>query len=135
MLALSSDNQLSSAGVSEIIVPAWESASFELLLPMLSHLSRNASDRWLTLVGGQRLSKSMLAQYQFCAANIRHIPSASDKDSLWLTWESLNNGTSSFVVTNLQDPSSVKQDERCLLKSAAENGNSRCLLLKFPQAQ
>jgi cell division inhibitor SulA len=134
MLALSQDSQISSAGVSEIIVPAWESASFELLLPMLSHLSRNVSDRWLTLVGGQRISKNLLEQYQFASDKVRHIPSASDKDSLWLTWESLNNGTSSFVVTNLQDSSSVKEDERALLKTAASRGNARCLVLKFPQA-
>jgi len=64
---------------------------------------------------------------------VRHIPSKSDKDSLWLTWESLNNGTSAFVVTNLQDSSSVKEDERRLLKSAAEHGDARSLILKFPQ--
>lgn len=121
-------------GVSELMIPAWEQASFELLLPMLSHLSHQAEDRWLTWIGKPCLSKDIAQAHQLNRSNVRMINSQSDQETLWLMWDALNNGTSAFVVASFQSTQSVTHKERSLLEAACNSGHARALVVKFPDA-
>ncbi len=122
-------------GVSEIILPAQEQNTNELILPMLAHLSHQAEDRWLTWVCQDRLPKDLFESYGFNLQNVRIICSPSDHQTLWVMWEALNNSTSAFVVANFNHDTSVKNRERVLLENACMNGNSRALVLKYPNGK
>lgn len=128
----SSTNALAAPGVSEIVIPAWEQASFELVLPMLAHLSHQAETRWLTWIGKSGLSKTTIAPHPFAESNLRMISSKSDEETLWMMWEALNNGTSAFVAASFDNPNSVQEKERQLLTNACHNGHSRALIIKCP---
>lgn len=121
-------------GVSELMIPAWEQASLELLLPMLSHLSHQADDRWLTWIGQPCLSKQIAKMHQLNRSNVRMINSQNDEETLWLMWDALNNGTSAFVVATFESPTCVTHKERKLLEKACFSGNARALVVKFPEA-
>lgn len=119
-------------GVSELIIPAREEASFELLLPMLAHLSYQTENRWLTWIGSSSLTKSELIQHQLNANSVRVIQSANDAETLWMMWDALNNGTSAFVVSSFTDSSTVTRKEIQQLENACTNGHSRALVVKMP---
>jgi len=119
-------------GLSELIVPSFEQHSYELMLPMLSHLSHQSGDRWLTWISSERHPKQLFEYYGFKLNSVRQIRSESDEETLWLMWETLNNGTSAFVVGDFADNVSVQSRERHLLEQACANGHSRALVLKLP---
>lgn len=121
-------------GVSELVIPNWEQASFELLLPMLAHLSHQAGQRWLTWIGKNGLSKPSISHHPFAESNLRMIQSANDEETLWMMWDTLNNGTSAFVVATIDNPTSVQEKERQLLDKACQHGHSRALIIKFPSS-
>lgn len=124
------NESLLKAGISELILPSWEQASFELLLPMVSHLSHQAGERWLTWLGKTNLSKGIGLKHELNRKNIRTIASANDEETLWMTWDALNNGTSAFVVASFELSSTVTQKERAQLEQACANGQCRALIIK-----
>lgn len=125
--------KLLNPGVSELMIPAWEQASLELLLPMLSHLSHQADNRWLTWIGKPCLSKQIAKTHQVNRSNVRMINSQNDEETLWLMWDALNNGTSAFVVATFEASNCVSYKERTLLEQACFSGNARALVVKFPE--
>ena len=119
-------------GVSELIIPSWEQASLELVLPMLAHLSHQAHDRWLTWIGNPPLTRIQIKQHAFSDQNLRVIKSRNDDEVLWMMWDALNNGTSSFVVGCIKECAKAQDKERRLLEQACFAGSSRALIIKQP---
>ncbi|WP_096086473.1 hypothetical protein [Agaribacterium haliotis] len=123
-------------GVSEVIVPTWEHASLELVLPMLAHLSHQAGERWLTWIAPDLPPKSELDKYGFNPRTLRFIRSSGDEQSLWMMWDALNNGTSAFVVSSFaKSYGLVQTKERKHLQQACSQGNSRALVLTLPGSE
>ncbi len=118
-------------GVSEIILPETRNSSLELVLPMLAHLSHKAGSRWMSWIGTNNLSKSTFDEYQFENANVRLIRSQSNEETLWMMWDALNHGTSSFVVGEFQSGIKLQRNEVKQLEQACYSGNCRALILKY----
>ena len=131
MIALKHTQTLQqNSGISEIIMPQRQNDSLELLLPMLAHLSRQTDERWMTWIAAPQLSKALVTHYGFNLNKVRLMHSQSDEESLWLSWEALNNGTSAYVVTHLQQAHTFHAKERGQLEVAANYGYSRGLIIK-----
>lgn len=132
MLAQEQTRSISQPGVSEILIPAWEQTSIDLVLPMLAHLSHQAGNRWLTWISPTGLSKAKVEEFEFNTGNVRLIHSHNDAETLWAMWDALSLGTSAFVVGSFFDGQSVQQNERQQLENACLNGDARGLVLKLP---
>ena len=100
--------------------------SLDLVLPMLSHLSRESDHRWLTWVGPQLVDSSWLRQSTFNVSSTRLIHSYSDDETLWVFWEALKLGNSHTVVANLNH---LSESSRANLEEAAHFGDTKGLVL------
>ncbi|WP_370978498.1 hypothetical protein [Agaribacterium sp. ZY112] len=126
-------SQLSEPGLSELIVPAWQETTAELTMPMLAHLSHQSGNRWLTWIGSKLPSKTELDAYGFNQRTLRLMRSKDDAENLWMMWETLNTGTSAFVVAFFDDKNCrIHRQERSHLEQACYSGNARALLIQQP---
>ncbi len=113
-------------GITEILMAYGEDLS--MVLPMLASISQQNEKKglWLTWVVPKSFDSRLLKQYGFDTKHIRIIQSEHRDDSLWLTWEALNNGNSGYVVTVLDG---MTDTERSKLEQASTSGNTRGLVL------
>lgn len=118
--------------VSEIIIPTPFSSAFELVLPMVAHLSHQTGDRWMTWIGADKLDKSSIAEFDLNYSHVRMMHSSSDEETLWMMWDALQNGTSAVVIGSFNLNQSVQQTATHQLEMACKQGSSRALILKHP---
>jgi SOS-response cell division inhibitor, blocks FtsZ ring formation len=118
-----------SSGLTEIVLPVSGSdfiGNFEMVLPMLAHLSHQTQNRWLTWITTTEISKADLSTYGFQLQNVQ-VVRVNQKDVSWVLWEALSNGTSSTVVANVEHLSKLDFDN---FDSACRQGNCRGLIFR-----
>lgn len=118
------------AGVTEILLPNTHLNRFQMLLPMLAYLSRNASDdKWFTWITPSSIDKHHLEQHNFKLENIQLIHSRSSEECLWALWESLRSGRSSVVVASCEG---ITKGQYASLNAAARCGDTQGLVISYP---
>jgi len=95
---------------------------------MLSELSRQRKDRWLTWITKTPLPKPLLIDHGFDVTRIQNIRTRNAQETLWLFWEALNAGTSATVVTESEQ---LCDEAFNKLEAAAINGGSQGLLIRY----
>lgn len=115
------------SGITELVLTQHSPDAQLLLLPMLAHLSRN-NERWITWITPAAINREILAAYGVETHKIRIIRSADDEATRWILWEALNTGTSHTVIAT---PGELNDSGFTYLEEAAQNGNSRALLIRY----
>lgn len=100
----------------------------QLLMPMLSAISYDNNNRWLTWIGPFRLNKQLARRYKLHTLHTRQISYRSGEDNFTSMYNALRNGTSEFVVGYQTSAPSEKQLQ--LLQAAAKQGNSRGMIIR-----
>ncbi len=119
---------MGNGGITEIVLPNNESS--RLYLPSLAFLSREGTDRWLTWIVPQGITKHLLQQYGFDFSKTRFIYSKSTEQCFWLLWEALAEGNSHTVVGS---PGRLSDYQLNRLEHAALTGRCHGLLLRDRQ--
>ena len=120
-------SQIQSCSVlTELVLPASIDDRLHVVMPMLAHLSRQDSQRWLTWIAPPYIERKVLEKFQFCTKNIRLVHTHEDQclDACLLA---LEQGTSATVVTQVH---LLTKRMRERLNSAALKGSSRGILLR-----
>ncbi len=100
--------------------------SSDIVLPMLSYLSKNNCDKWLTWISSSSFNSTKLKSYAFNQSGTRLVRTATDDESLWIFWEALKIGNSHTVVADL---SFLSERSRFELEQAAAIGNTQGIVL------
>lgn len=116
-----------STGLTEIVLPAGDEPDYDIVLPMLAHLSHQSENRWLTWIAPRGITKARLLAFGFNLQRVQVISCNSKRDLPWLLWEALNNGTSATVVADIDGFSEQDMEK---LELAASQGQCRALLLR-----
>ncbi|MBB6521571.1 SulA-like leucine-rich domain-containing protein [Pseudoteredinibacter isoporae] len=115
-------------GLTELVVTHEQDNYLQWLLPMVAHFSQQHSDRWLTWVGAEDISKETLLRYGIDVSRLRIIRLRDKSDTLWATWEALAAGNSHMVISS---PGVLGRHEYQQLKQASEIGNCQGLMLRM----
>lgn len=114
------------SGVTELVLP--NSSELSMVLPSLSFLTNQISDRWLTWITTETFTdKEQLKFYGFNLQRVRIVKPRSEEHAFWLFWDALSAGTSHTVFSAL-NYTSEKQIK--LLERAAINGRCVGLILR-----
>jgi cell division inhibitor SulA len=113
--------------VTELILTRHSPDQAMVLLPMMSHLSKNSS-RWVTWISPHKIDRSILDSYGVDTSKVRIIYANEGQDSRWLIWEALQAGTSECVIAT---PGSLTEGEMEHLRQAANKGQSHGLLIHY----
>ncbi len=114
-------------GITELVLTHNAPEQTQLLLPMVAHLSRTASDRWLTWISPGPVDRRLLEKYGVDARTIRLIHAPETKDNRWILWEALAKGNSHTVIAS---PGQLTDRELRQLEAAARQGQCQALLLR-----
>ncbi len=125
--SVASSAPASSSSITELVLTKHSPDQAMVLLPMISHLTRS-SDRWVTWVVDQRVSKKQLQAYGVDTRKLQMLYAPNGEDSRWVIWEALNTGTSECVIGT---PGSLGEQELQYMESAAQNGKCRGLMVNY----
>ena len=120
--------------LTEIVLAESQHESYEIILPMLAHLSQQEKDRWFTWITPQGALHGIdIQSYGFAKERVRIIHTRSDEESLWVLWEALSNSNSATVVAKLSHFGEYHLEEHHWqeLEQAAALGNTRGLVLRY----
>jgi cell division inhibitor SulA len=124
--ALGSETPISR--ISEIGLPANSMIQRDVLLPMLSHLSRANDHRWLTWVGTHHLKKSQCEQVGLDWHRLLQVMTRPNSlDALNVARKAAATGTSHAVVLLTEQRLSNEQMNQ--LEISANQGNSQILVV------
>ena len=115
-------------GVTELVLANDSPEHAALLLPMIAHLSKSCSDRWITWIAPQNITKQLLESYGVETRFVRLIHCNQEQNSLWITWEALTAGNSHTVIAS---PGKLTDRELKQLELAAMRGSCQGLLLRI----
>ena len=125
--SVASSAPASSSSITELVLTKHSPDQAMVLLPMISHLTRS-SDRWVTWVVDQRVSKKQLQAYGVDTRKLQMLYAPNGEDSRWVIWEALNTGTSECVIGT---PGSLGEQELQYMENAAQNGKCRGLMVNY----
>ncbi|WP_286807424.1 MULTISPECIES: cell division inhibitor SulA [unclassified Marinimicrobium] len=114
-------------GITELVLTHNAPEQTQLLLPMVAHLSRTPSDRWLTWISPGPVDRRLLERYGVDTRSIRLIHAPETDDSRWILWEALAKGNSHTVIAS---PGALSDRELKQLEAAALQGQCQALLLR-----
>ena len=114
-------------GITELVLTHNAPEQTQLLLPMVAHLSRTPSDRWLTWISPGPVDRRLLERYGVDTRSIRLIHPPETDDSRWILWEALAKGNSHTVIAS---PGALSDRELKQLEAAALQGQCQALLLR-----
>lgn len=126
LAALSNYQSPHDSSITEIILPKNRSISDNLVLPMLAHISHQCTNRWLTWIAPQHISKYMLAPYGFASKKVRMIHSHCDAERIEAALRSLEIGNSEVVAACLEH---LPEAARSQLERASAKGKTRGIVL------
>jgi cell division inhibitor SulA len=115
-------------GITELVLTQNAPDQFQLLLPMVAHLSRSCPDRWLTWVNPGPIDRHELERYGVDTTRVRLIHTHKPQDVRWIAWEALTKGNSHTVIAA---PGKLTKREVQLLESAAQRGECQGVLLRL----
>lgn len=114
--------------ISEIGLPANSMIQRELLLPMLSHLSRASDHRWLTWVGIHHLKKNQCEQAGLDWHRLLQVMTRPGSMDAWhVARKAAATGTSHAVVLLTEQRLTNQQIDE--LETSAAQGNSQILVV------
>ncbi len=114
-------------GITELVLTHNAPEQTQLLLPMVAHLSRTHSDRWLTWISPGSVDRKLLEHYGVDPRAIRLIHAPETQDNRWILWEALAKGNSHTVIAS---PGQLSDRELKQLEAAACQGHCQALLLR-----
>lgn len=119
--------QAPAGGITELVLTHNAPEQTQLLLPMVAHLSRTSSDRWVTWISPGPVDRKLLEHYGVDPRAIRLIHAPEAKDNRWILWEALAKGNSHTVIAS---PGQLSDRELRQLEAAAHQGQCQALLLR-----
>lgn len=114
-------------GITELVLTHNAPEQTQLLLPMVAHLSRTQSSRWLTWIGPGHIDRALLERYGVDTRAVRVIHAPDHENSRWILWEALARGNSHTVIAS---PGQLSDRELKQLEAAALKGQCQGLLLR-----
>lgn len=114
-------------GVTELVLTSDGPEQLNLLLPMIAHLSKSCSDRWITWVAPHNITRQLLESFGVDTRVIRVIHSKECQNALWITWQALAEGNSHIVIAS---PGKLADKDLKQLEVAAMRGACQGLLLR-----
>ncbi len=121
-------SQTSNSGVTELILANDSLDQLALILPMIAFLSQSRSDRWISWVSPQPISRKLLESYGVNTQRLRFIQCEDGECARWIAWEALAAGTSHTVIAS---PGKMGDKELLQLEQAAFQGDSQGILLRL----
>lgn len=118
---------LNQTAITELVLTKHSPDQAMVLLPMISHLT-HTSDRWVTWVMDQRVSKQQLQSYGIDTQKLQILYAPAGENSRWMIWEALNSGTSECVIGT---PGALNQQELQYMELAAKHGSCRGLMISY----
>lgn len=115
------------SGITELIIANASPEQAALLMPMIAFLTQSCSDRWVTWIAPQHLSREFLESFGVDTRFVRLIHCSDEASRLWINWEALAAGNSHTVISS---PGKLTDKELKQLESAAYQGKSQGLLLR-----
>lgn len=115
-------------GITELVLTHNAPEQTQLLLPMVAHLSRTQSSRWLTWIGPGHIDRALLERYGVDPSTVRVIHASEKQDNRWILWEALARGNSHTVIAS---PGQLTDRELKALEAAALKGQCQGLLLRI----
>ena len=127
--ANSSPVHSNSASLTEIVLSGSNGIpDYNLVLPMLAHLSQQSQSKWFTWIAPTGISKAQLQSFGFNLNNVRIIHPKNVSDISRVFWEALTNNTSSTVIA---ETGSLTESDFYTLDTACKNTGCKGLLLRF----
>ena len=118
----------SNAGLTELVLAHGAASSWSMILPMVAHLCRQDSQRWLTWVTSEPLPAALLISFGIDPLQLRQVHCRDSDQQLWVTWDALELGNSHTVIAS---PGALSQGQERYLEQAAYAGNSQALILRY----
>ncbi|WP_049721947.1 hypothetical protein [Gilvimarinus polysaccharolyticus] len=116
------------AGLTELVLAHGAASSWSMILPMVAHLCRQDSQRWLTWVTSEPLPAALLISFGIDPLRLRQVHCRDSEQQLWVTWDALELGNSHTVIAS---PGTLSQAQERHLEQAAYAGNSQALILRY----
>lgn len=117
----------SSVGITELIIASGAPQQIALLMPMIAFISQSCSNRWVTWIAPQHITRDFLHAYGVDTRFLRLIHCSDEESSLWITWEALALGNSHTVISS---PGKLTDKKLKQLENAAHQGQCQGLLLR-----
>ncbi|WP_232301190.1 hypothetical protein [Gilvimarinus agarilyticus] len=118
----------SNVGLTELVLAQGASSSWSMILPMVAHLCRQDSQRWLTWITSEPLPAPLLISFGIDPLRLRQIHCRDADQQLWVTWDALEMGNSHTVIAS---PGLLSQGQERYLEQAAYAGNCQALILRY----
>lgn len=116
------------AGLTELVLAPGAANSWSMILPMVAHLCRQDSQRWLTWVTSEPLPGALLIEHGIDPLRLRQVHCRDTDQQLWVTWDALELGNSHTVIAS---PGTLSQGQERYLEQAAYAGNCQALILRY----
>lgn len=116
------------SGITELIIANNSPEQAALLMPMIAFISQSCSNRWVTWIAPQNVTREFLQAYGVDTRFLRLIHCHDEASRLWITWESLAAGNSHTVISS---PGKLSEKELKQLEDAASQGQCQGLLLRI----
>lgn len=116
------------AGLTELVLAPGAANSWSMILPMVAHLCRQDSQRWLTWVTSEPLPGGLLIEHGIDPLRLRQVHCRDTDQQLWVTWDALELGNSHTVIAS---PGTLSQGQERYLEQAAYAGNCQALILRY----
>lgn len=116
------------AGLTELVLAPGAANSWSMILPMVAHLCRQDSQRWLTWVTSEPLPGALLIEHGIDPLRLRQVHCRDTDQQLWVTWDALELGNSHTVIAS---PGALSQGQERYLEQAAYAGNCQALILRY----
>ncbi len=114
-------------GITELIIANGGPSQVALLMPMIAFISQSCSDRWVTWIAPQHITRDFLHAYGVDTRCLRLIHCSDEESRLWITSEALALGNSHTVISS---PGKLTDKELKRLENAARQGKCQGLLLR-----
>ncbi len=118
---------VNTCGITELIIANASPEQAALIMPMIAFLTQGCSDRWVTWIAPQHVSREFLESFGVDTRFVRLIHCTDEASRLWITWEALAAGNSHTVISS---PGKLTDKELKQLESAARQGQCQGLLLR-----
>lgn len=115
------------SGLTELVLTQGTSQSWQMVLPMIAHLSRQCGQRWLTWVTREPVPAQLLANFNVDTSRLRLVHCRNDEQQLWVSWDALALGNSHTVIAS---PGKLNKREFEQLERAAQLGQCQGLLIR-----
>ena len=126
-LSTAQPRESAGSGLTELVLTQGARHSWNMIMPMIAHLSRQQDGRWLTWITREPLPSELLQRFGVDTTRLRLVHCKEDDKQLWVSWDALALGNSHTVIAS---PGKLGKRELGQLERAAVLGGCQGVLLR-----